>query len=195
MQQKDATFITIVSGLPRSGTSLMMQMLRAGGMPVLTDHKRAPDEDNPKGYWELEAVKHTRASSSWLTQAQGKAVKLVHLLLLDLPTEGYSYRVLLMKRRMAEVLASQRVMLRRQGKSGAALSDERLAEVFAGQMNRIESWLKGQPRFAVLSVDYNALIADSAPQAAAISHFLDGSLDTAKMIQAVSPELYHQRLA
>jgi hypothetical protein len=195
MQEKNRDFIAIVSGLPRSGTSLMMQMLLAGGMPILTDRKRVADEHNPEGYWEFEAVKNTRTSCEWLRQAQGKAVKMVHLLLMDLPREGYSYRVLLMKRRMAEVLASQRVMLQRQGKSGAALSEERLSQIFRGQMVRVESWLKEQPHFAVLPVDYNELVANPMPQAAAINEFLGGALDSGKMIQAVNPSLYRQRVS
>jgi hypothetical protein len=193
MQEKNTGFIAIVSGLPRSGTSLMMQMLLAGGMPILTDRTRVADEDNPKGYWEFEAVKNTRTSCEWLRQAQGKAVKMVHLLLTDLPREGYSYRVLLMKRRMVEVLASQRVMLQRQGKSGAALSEERLSQIFLGQMARVENWLKKQPHFAVLPVDYNELIANPMPQAEAINEFLGRALDSEKMIQAVNPRLYRQR--
>lgn len=195
MQEKNEAFITIISGLPRSGTSLMMQMLLAGGMPVLTDQKRVADEDNPKGYWEFQAVKQTRTSCEWLRQAQGKAVKMIHLLLMDLPREGYFYRVLLMKRRMAEVLASQRVMLQRQGKSGAALSEDQLTQVFLGQMARVENWLKEQPHFAVLPVDYNSLIANPAPQAAAINDFLGRALDSDRMIQAVSPALYRQRIS
>ena len=173
----------------------MMQMLLAGGMPILTDRTRVADEDNPKGYWEFEAVKNTRTSCEWLRQAQGKAVKMVHLLLTDLPREGYSYRVLLMKRRMAEVLASQRVMLQRQGKSGAALSEERLSQIFLGQMARVENWLKEQPHFAVLPVDYNELIANPMPQAEAINEFLGRALDSEKMIQAVNPRLYRQRIS
>jgi hypothetical protein len=195
MQQKNAEFIAIVSGLPRSGTSLMMQMLWAGGMPVLTDRKRVADEDNPQGYWEFEAVKQTRTSCEWLRQAQGKAVKMVHLLLTDLPREGYFYRVLLMKRRMAEVLASQRVMLQRQGKSGATLSEGQLSQIFLGQLERVEAWLKAQPHFAVLPVDYNALVANPMPQAAAINEFLGRALDLEKMIQAVNSRLYRQRIA
>jgi hypothetical protein len=173
----------------------MMQMLLAGGMPVLTDGKRVADEDNPQGYWEFEAVKNTRTSRDWLRQARGKAVKMVHLLLTDLPREGYFYRVLLMKRRMAEVLASQRVMLQRQGKSGAALSEEQLSHIFRGQMERVEAWLKEQPHFAVLPVDYNALMANPMPQVAAINEFLGRTLDAEKMVQAVNSRLYRQRIA
>jgi hypothetical protein len=187
-------FATIVSGLPRSGTSLMMQMLSAGGMPILTDHKRVADEDNPKGYWEFEPVKNTKASAQWLHEAQGKAVKMVHLLLLDLPSEGHAYRVLLMKRRITEVLNSQRAMLLRRGKSGAAVSAEQLAQTFLRQMERVEKWLREQPHLAYLPVDYNELVANPAPQAGAINHFLGGVLDTQKMIEVVDPLLHRQRM-
>ncbi len=171
----------------------MMQMLSAGGMRILTDQKRAADEDNPRGYWEFEAVKNTRNCCEWLQQARGAAVKMVHLLLLDLPREGYFYRVLLMKRRMAEVLASQRVMLRRQGKPGAALSNEELGRAFLAQMARVEDWLKAQSQFAVLTVDFNELVANPEPQVKAISEFLGRALDSEKMIRAVDARLYRQR--
>ena len=172
----------------------MMQMLAAGGMPILTDHKRVADEDNPKGYWEFEPVKNTKASAQWLVEAQGKAVKMVHLLLLDLPRAGHVYRVLLMKRRIAEVLNSQRAMLQRQGKSGAALSAEQLAQIFLGQMERVESWLRKQPQFAFLPVDYNELVANPSPQVEAINHFLGGTLDMQKMIGTVDPRWHRQRV-
>src|SRR4051812_40403893 len=115
-------FITIVSGLPRSGTSLMMQMLGAGGMQLLTDGQRAPDEHNSRGYFEHEAVKHSRKDLSWLNQANGKAVKVVHLLLAPLPLDR-SYRVIFMLRDLQEVITSQRVMLSKQGRVSAALPD------------------------------------------------------------------------
>ena len=121
MSERD--FVTIVSGLPRSGTSLMMQMLTAGGIPALTDQARAPDESNPRGYFELEAVKETGgADRAWLADARGKAVKVIHFLLQQLPVDGsVAFRVILMQRTMNEVLASQRKMLARQGKPGAIL--------------------------------------------------------------------------
>ena len=97
--------ITIVSGLPRSGTSLMMQMLEAGGMPVLTDGIRDADEDNPRGYYELEAVKRTKDDPAWLHGAPGKVVKMIYLLLYDLPTT-YNYRIIFMRRPLSEVVAS-----------------------------------------------------------------------------------------
>jgi hypothetical protein len=124
-------FITVVSGLPRSGTSLMMQMLAAGGIPPLTDHRRAPDESNPRGYFEFEPVKRLRTDRLWIGQAQGHAIKVIQLLLRELPTDGqFDYRVILMHRSMAEVLASQRAMLERQNKvtaDGARPSSSRYA--------------------------------------------------------------------
>ncbi len=113
-------FITVVSGLPRSGTSLMMQMLVAGGLPALTDAVRSPDESNPRGYFEFEPVKRLRTDASWLEQARGRAVKIIHLLLRELPTDGrFQYRVLFLRRPLEEVIASQSAMLARAGKASA----------------------------------------------------------------------------
>src|SRR5262245_3326165 len=117
--------ITIVSGLPRSGTSLMMQIIKAGGLPALTDEVRAEDEDNPRGYLEFERVKKLRQDQAWLNDARGKAVKMVHLLLYDLPQDR-QYQVVFMRRDLREVLASQKRMLVRQQKAGAKLSDEQV---------------------------------------------------------------------
>jgi hypothetical protein len=187
------SYLTIVSGLPRSGTSLMMQMLVAGGIPALTDGIRQPDEDNPRGYYEFEPVKHTRVDPSWLAAAAGKAVKMVHLLLYDLPA-GHSFHVIFMKRRLEEVLASQRTMLERQGKKGADLSASRLGEVFQGQLNKLDVWLAEQRNFSVRHINYNELIADPAAGVEAINQFLDGGLDTIAMAKAVDPLLYRIKL-
>ena len=110
----DNKFITIVSGLPRSGTSMMMRMLEAGGMPVITDNLRTADDDNPRGYFEFEPAKKTKDDPSWLNAAEGKAVKMIYKLLYDLP-DRLEYRVLIMRRNMQEVLTSQRKMLDRMG--------------------------------------------------------------------------------
>ena len=171
----------------------MMQMLAAGGMPVLKDDVRQPDEDNPKGYLEFEAVKNLKNSSEWLRDAEGKAVKMVHLLLLNLPRTGHLYRILMMRRNISEVLRSQRTMLERQGKSGAALSDEQLSAIYLKQLQQVEDTLKQEPNFSFLSVDYNALVANPEQQVLAINDFLDGNLETEKMIEAVDPNLYRQR--
>src|ERR1700678_1911729 len=145
-------FVTIVSGLPRSGTSLMMQMLQAGGMPLLTDGRRAPDEHNPRGYFEDERVKHSRTDLSWLEEARGNAVKVVHLLLSHLPTDR-NFRVIFMLRDLEEVMASRRVMLHKQGRTAAALDDAKLAGIFAKQISLVRQWLLERPNFEVLYVN------------------------------------------
>ena len=184
--------ITIVSGLPRSGTSLLMQMIHAGGIPALTDALRTPDEDNPRGYLEFEAVKRTKQDPSWLNQADGKVVKMVHLLLYDLPADR-SYRVVFIRRNLKEVLASQRKMLQRQGKPGAAIPDEQLAKVFEDQLSKLFAWLNGQPHIAWLEVAYNDLLNDAPPVVARINQFLGGGLDEGRMLSAIDPGLYRNR--
>ena len=187
-------FITIVSGLPRSGTSLMMQMLSAGGYPVLTDQVRAADESNPRGYFELEAVKKLRVDHAWLEQARGGAVKIIHALVRELPTDGrYEYRVLLMKRPIEEVLASQRAMLARSGKASA--DDTTLSRVFQAQLAELERWLAAQSHFSWLPVEHQRVLKEPLAVAGEINGFLGGTLDTAAMAAAVDPLLYRQRLA
>jgi hypothetical protein len=185
-------YVTVVSGLPRSGTSMMMQMLAAGGVPVLTDGARKPDPDNPRGYFEFEPVKRTARDAGWLADAAGKAVKVAHVLLPDLP-RGYEYRVLFMHRDMREALASQETMLRRHGRRGADLDLRRLAEVFASQLRRVREWAGGQAHFATLDVHYQQVIDEPAGQAARVNRFLDGRLDEAKAASIVEPALYRQR--
>lgn len=170
----------------------MMQMIQAGGIPALTDQQRAADEDNPRGYLEFEAVKKTKQDSTWLAGADGKVVKMVHLLLYDLPP-GREYRVVFTRRNLREVLASQRKMLQRQGKPGAALSDEQLIKVFEAQLQKLFAWLATQPHFSVLEVAYNDVLADPMSQASRINHFLGGTLDEGRMVSAVDPKLYRNR--
>ncbi len=184
--------ITIVSGLPRSGTSLMMQMIDAGGLPALTDRLRTRDQDNPRGYFELEAVKRTKIDDSWLREASGRVVKMVHLLLYDLPPDR-SYRVIFMRRELGEVVRSQAVMLQRRGTAGASLTDEQLVKAYEGQLAKIESWLQEQPNFTVNVVSYNDMMADPTPAAAAVNQFLGGGLDVAAMLGNIDPSLYRQR--
>jgi nucleotide-binding universal stress UspA family protein len=171
---------------------MMMQMLAAGGMPVLTDSARPPDADNPRGYFEFEPAKRTARDAAWLAGAAGKAVKLVHVLLPDLP-RGYEYRVLFMQREMDEVLASQRAMLQRLGRRGADLSPERLAAAFSEQLRRVQEWLARQPHVSVLTLDYREVIEHPLGVSRRINEFLGGALDPAKMAAAVDPLLYRQR--
>ena len=184
--------VTIVSGLPRSGTSLMMQMLQAGGMPPLTDGRRVPDEDNPRGYFEHEGVKHSRSDVSWLEQAGGKVVKVVHLLLPHLPA-GRNYRVIFMLRDLEEVIVSQRVMLQHQGRPAVRLTDAALAGVFEKQLATTRGWLAQQPNVHVLYLNYRDVIGHPLVVAGQINHFHNGNLRVADMAAAVDPSLYRQR--
>jgi tetratricopeptide (TPR) repeat protein len=185
-------FITVVSGLPRSGTSLVMQILAAGGMEVLSDGERAADANNPRGYLEYERVKNLRADNRWLGEVQGKVVKIIAQLLPYLPRQ-YRYKVLYIDRDLDEVLASQRAMLARDGQSGARISDLQLKRVFATQTNRIRKWLANQPNVEVLTLQHRELVTNPAEPVAKINNFFDQALDVAKMTATVDPVLYRQR--
>ncbi len=184
--------ITIVSGLPRCGTSLMMQMIDAGGLRALTDEARARDKDNPRGYYELEAVKRTKQDPSWLDTARGRVVKMVYLLLYDLPADR-SYRVIFMKRDLREVVRSQADMLARRQTRGADLTDSQMIKAFQGQLAKIQRWLDEQSNFRVLFVNYNDLMKDPAPPVEAVDRFLGGQLHHDAMLRCMDPSLYRQR--
>lgn len=185
--------ITIVLGLPRSGTSMMMQMLEAGGMAVLTDGIRQTDADNPRGYYEFERVKQLpKGDHAWLAEAQGKAVKVIAALLEHLPS-GYAYRVIFMHRRMEEILASQRKMLVRRGEDADKVSDEEMARLFEKHLLRVRAWLATRPDMAVLDVEYNRLLADPRPYVEQVNRFLGGELDVDSMMEVVDPGLYRNR--
>ncbi|MBN1557172.1 MAG: sulfotransferase family protein [Lentisphaerae bacterium] len=183
--------ITIVSGLPRSGTSMMMQMLCAGGIPPLTDHVRSADDDNPRGYYELEVAKKIRDDVSWLPEAEGKVFKIVSMLLFHLPP-GYRYQVVFMLRDLDEMLASQAAMLARKGESSKA-PDDVLKTHFKKHLDAVRAWLTGQPHIDVLYCRHREVVADPAAAAARLDAFLDVPLDTAAMARAVDPALYRQR--
>jgi len=186
-------FVTVVSGLPRSGTSLMMQMLSAGGLPALTDEKRTADESNPRGYFEYEPVKRLRADNTWLNEARGHVVKIIHLLLRELPTDGgLTYRVIFMKRPMDQILASQRAMLEREGKKSA--DEAMLRKVFQQQLVDTESFLASHEQFSHLPVDYHDVVNHPRESAEKIQTFLDREMDLEAMTRAVDPALYRQRL-
>lgn len=184
--------VTIVSGLPRSGTSMMMKMLEAGGLPPVTDNIRTADEDNPKGYYELEKVKELKNDASWVPGARGHVVKVISALLQQLP-EDSEYRVVFMRRTMSEVLASQRQMLVRRGQEPDRIPDEKMAAMYEKHLVKIEEWLASRPNMTVLYVRYNDVLADAAAAAREINAFLGGSLDEAAMVGVVDAQLYRQR--
>jgi hypothetical protein len=184
-------FLTVVSGLPRSGTSLMMKMLEAGGLPVLVDNVRTADVDNPRGYYEFEPVKALKADASWVAPARGKVVKMVYLLLMDLPPD-VDYRVVFMRRNIDEVLASQRAMLERLGRP-SPVDDARMATLFRDGLTRFDAWVKGRPNFRMLDVSYNDLVREAPPVLAGIDRFLGGGLDVDAMARVIDPSLYRNR--
>jgi hypothetical protein len=186
--------VTIVSGLPRSGTSLMMQMLQAGGMKLLTDERRAADQNNPRGYFEYETVKRSGADVSWLELAGGRVVKVIHLLLRHLPPDR-QYRVIFMLRDVQEVIASQRAMLKASGRSGARIPDDKLSAVFEQQLVEVRQWLAEQPNFRVLYVNYRDVLSDPSAAAQTIALFPGGRLDVSAMAGVVDQTLYRQRRA
>ena len=182
--------ILVVSGLPRSGTSLMMQMLDRGGIPTLTDGVRAADDDNPRGYYEFERVKSTRQDPSWIAGARGKAVKMVSALLYDLPPSE-TYRVIFMQREIEEVLESQEKMLRRLGRPAAPRDQMRPS--FALHLERLFEWLPRQRNMRVLTVSYNRLVSEPEPEVGKVLEFLDGRPARKPMLEAISTSLYRNR--
>ncbi len=186
-------FITVVSGLPRSGTSMMMKMLEAGGIPPITDKLREADEDNPKGYYEFERVKQMdQGDTSWVVDARGKVVKVISALLKHLPP-GEQYRVVFVRRNMPEILASQRKMLIRRGEDPDKMDDAQMAMLFEKHLKQVDEWLKAQPNFRVLYVHYSDILADPRPQIARINDFLGGNMDEEAMAAAIDPNLYRNR--
>lgn len=192
MSKLDPGVIVIVSGLPRSGTSMMMRMIDAGGVPALTDNVRKADVDNPRGYFEFEPVKRTKQDPAWLQQAGGRVVKMVYRLLYDLPP-GYEYRIVFMKRHLSEVVASQDAMLSRRGRPGGDLAQDKLIQLFEQQLAEFDVWVRPQAHFRVLYVSYNDVLQDPGATVRAVNEFLGGRLDTAAMARVVEPELYRQR--
>jgi hypothetical protein len=191
-QRKKKPTITVVSGLPRSGTSMTMKILEAGGIPPLTDDIRAADRDNPKGYYEYERAKKLRnGDTAWLPEAEGKAVKIIAALLVHMPMD-YEYRVLFMRRDMQEILASQAKMLDNRGQENQ-VDDETMSALFHKHLNQVEEWMKSQSNLKYIDINYNAMMVDPMPQVKKINHFLGGHLDETAMVAIVDPKLYRQK--
>jgi hypothetical protein len=184
--------IYIVSGLPRSGTSLAMQMLAAGGLPALTDGVRTPDASNPRGYYEWERIKQLAADPDCMAEAEGMALKVISSLLFALPP-GHDYRVLFMMRPLEEVVASQTAMIAKLGTQGAALPAAAMITALQSHRKQVIAWLGSRPDIQVLQLDYCELIIDPAGGAARITRFFDLPLDIAAMASQVNPTLYRQR--
>jgi len=171
---------------------MMMKMLAAGGLEPLTDNLRAADEDNPKGYFELERVKQIETDKAWLEDAKGRVVKLISALLKHLPP-AYNYKVIFMRRAMPEILASQRQMLVRRGEPADAVTDDKMSAMFDKHLTQVESWLAAQPNIETIFVSYNQVINDPRAHAERINLFLGGSLDVDEMAGVVDRALYRQQ--
>jgi len=184
--------ITIVSGLPRSGTSLMMQMLLAGGMQVLSDGERRADADNPRGYLEWERIKQLPKNPGIISEAEGKVVKVISRLLLSLPG-SYEYRVLFMRRPLPEVLASQDEMLRRRGTYKEGTDPAVLSVVFENHLREIYAWLNDKPYVKMLPVEYRSVLTQPSVIAQQIANFLGAVLNVDAMERQVDHSLYRKR--
>lgn len=185
--------IVIVSGLPRSGTSMMMKILAEGGMPIVTDELRAADADNPNGYFELESVKLLPAGEfAWLEQAGGKAVKVISALLEFLPSQ-YFYKIIFMEREIEEILASQRKMLERRNKT-PNVEDDHIEEQFRNHLSVVRPWLARQPNMEVLTISYNALLSKPEPYCRRLIEFTCAPLDLERMLTVPNGELYRNRV-
>jgi hypothetical protein len=186
--------VIVVSGLPRSGTSMAMQMLEAAGIPLVSDGVREASEDNPRGYCEDERVKRLHKKDEdqvWLSEARGKAVKVISFLLRDLPATNH-YKVIFMRRPLSEVLASQRKMLERRGESDAT-SDETMFQLWQSHLSKVESLLERSPHLEHLDLHYADVVEDALTQAHRIREFLDLPLDAEAMANAVDESLYRNR--
>lgn len=184
--------ITIVSGLPRSGTSLMMQMLERGGMNILTDSFRKADNDNLRGYYEYEKVKSLQKDNSWMGEAEDRAVKIIVQLLRFIHPD-HDYSVIFMVRPIKEIISSQSKMLENLGQQGADLSLELLEKTFSRQVDRAQKWLSVNKKIHTIYMYYPEILNQPEDQAAKIKEFLGIELDTLSMASAVDISLWHQR--
>lgn len=184
--------IVVVSGLPRSGTSMAMKMLEAGGLPVVTDGLRTADEDNPKGYYEDERVKdlHQAGDKTWLRQSRGRVIKIISFLLKSLPADN-NYRVLFMHRNLKEIVASQNKMLIRQGETNDT-PDERAIALLDEQVRDARFFLR-RPQFEVLEINYRETLDSPRPLAVKMAEFVGEPLDVERMTQVVDVQLYRNR--
>lgn len=185
--------ITIVSGLPRSGTSLMMQMLVAGGMTALSDGERKADSDNPRGYLEWERIKQLPKDPGCIAEAEGKVVKVISQLLTSLPN-SHEYRVIFMQRPLPEIMKSQDEMLKRRGNYDPAVDTSPIEEAFQRHLIEVNQWMASQPNMKVCRIHYHRILRDPKATAEAVVQFLQLPLNLEAMIGEVDQSLYRNRM-
>ena len=186
--------LVVVSGLPRSGTSMMMRMLEAGGVPILTDAERSADIDNPKGYFELERIKNLEKETdkSYVREGRGKALKVISFLIKDLPDDN-DYRVIFMRRNLDEVLTSQNKMIDRLGTEDSSAAHEAMKEAYRNDIVRTRLLCKKRPNVELIELHYRGAIEDPAAACHAVNVFLGGHLDETAMRESVDAALYRNR--
>jgi hypothetical protein len=183
--------LIVVTGFPRAGTSLVMSMLKAGGLPVLTDCVRQPDENNPRGYFEYAPVSRLAYESGWLLNIRGQAVKIVIPLVRHLHLTS-RVRVIWIQRSLDEVLASQAAMLTQRGLNNRG-SSPLLRAAMQKQAEATENLFAANPTVAVLRLTHSDLISDPASVVAMLDYFLGSGLAVNEMVACVDPSLHRQR--
>ena len=187
--------IVIVSGLPRSGTSMMMKMLEAGGLPIMTDSIRTADIDNPKGYYEYERVKdlEKETDKSYIKEGRGKVLKVISFLLKDLPDEN-AYKIIFMRRDLGEVIASQNKMIKHRGEKDES-DDRMMIDAYMNHLAAVRIMVRKRDNFEMVEVRYDTAVKNPADAAKQVNTFLGGTLDEVKMREVVDAELYRNRKA
>lgn len=185
--------IIVVSGLPRSGTSMMMRMLSEGGVPIISDEIRRPDPDNPNGYFELETVRQMPVGNvEWLENAGGKAVKIISALLEYLPSD-YSYKIIFLEREIQEILASQHKMLSHRNQN-PIIEENEIERQIKQHLSAMRPWLVRQPNMEVLYINYNQLLTKPEPFCEQVANFLDLPLNQTRMLAVPDQQLYRNRM-
>ncbi|MEC8796507.1 MAG: sulfotransferase family protein, partial [Pseudomonadota bacterium] len=185
-------FVTIVSGLPRSGTSMMMRMLEAGGISPVVDGERKANADNPMGYYEFEPVKALKEDSSWVADSTGQAVKVIYKLVYDLPN-NVPYRIVFMQRDIEEVLSSQEKMMRRDGLDPDTIGRDLLYNLFQTDVMDFRRWAEVQGNIQIMYADYRRMVDEPEEMSRHIAEFLGQDLDIPAMASVVDPDLYRNR--
>lgn len=182
--------VVVVSGLPRSGTSMMMQLLVAGGITAVQDHIREQDSDNPKGYFEFEKVKSLKDDSSWVKNCSDQCIKVISFHLNNLP-DNCHYKVVFMRREMDEIIRSQKKMLVNKKRSTDNM--DKLSTIYDKHVREVEVFLKDQQNFDVAYMNYTDVLNHPYKAFKSLCHFLDRRLNQDEMIKVVDPMLYRNR--
>lgn len=184
--------VIIVSGLPRSGTSMMMKMLEAGGLTPVVDSLREADEDNPNGYFEIESSRNLKnGDKKWLYKARGKAVKVISYLLEFLP-DDLSYDIIFMERKLSEVLASQQKMLQRRNET-STLGDSEMEAKFREHLRAVKYWTARKSNIRITFVNYSQVVEAPDTLCKSIADFLERPLDLQAMQSVPRQTLYRNR--